>query len=189
VSITSPINGAAFAAGTNITITAIAADSDGTVASVEFHEGTNVLGNVANSPYSFTWNNVAAGTYTLTADATDNLGQKTTSGSVTITVTAGPSQPVSITSVLASTNALTLTWTGGAAPYLVQMKSNLSDTNWFDVMTTTNQSAIVARARQPRFLRIADQASETVTPFTVAMNGAAGAAHPRDNQRFRAWGS
>jgi len=74
---------------------------------------------------------------------------------------------------LASTNALTLTWTGGAAPYLVQMKSNLSDTNWFDVMTTTNQSALVARVGSQAFFQIADQASTTVTPFTVAMNGAA----------------
>jgi chitinase len=55
VSITGPINGDAFAAGTNITITAIAADSDGTVASVEFHEGANVLGTAASSPYSLIW--------------------------------------------------------------------------------------------------------------------------------------
>ena len=173
VSITSPTNGEAFTAGTNIIITAVATDSDGTIASVEFHEGTNVLGTVTNSPYSFTWNNVSAGTNTLTAVATDNLGLKTSSDSVAITVVAAPSQPINITTPLATNNAITLTWAGGTGPYLVQMKSTLSDTNWFDVMTTTNQSAIVARVGSHAFFRINDQASATVTPFTVAMNGAA----------------
>ena len=41
------------------------------------------------APYSFTWSGVAAGTYTLTAKATDNGGATATSSPVTVTVTGG----------------------------------------------------------------------------------------------------
>ena len=91
VSITSPANNATFTAGANITINATAADSDGTVTSVAFYQGSTLLGTDITSPYTFTWNGVAAGSYVLTAKATDNSGATTTSAAVNITVNAsGP---------------------------------------------------------------------------------------------------
>src|SRR6476646_1841136 len=86
VSITSPANGATFTAPANITINATASDSDGTVTKVDFYQGTTLLGTDTTSPYSFARNNVAAGTYSLTAKATDNGGAITTSSAVSITV-------------------------------------------------------------------------------------------------------
>jgi len=87
VGITSPAEGATFAAGSDITISANAGDSDGTVSKVEFFEGANKLGeDTSGSPFSFTWNDVAPGSYTLSAKATDNDGATTTSDPVHITV-------------------------------------------------------------------------------------------------------
>ena len=43
----------------------------------------------SSSPFQATWTNVQAGTYSLTAVATDNSNATTTSAAVTITVTAG----------------------------------------------------------------------------------------------------
>ena len=88
VSISNPAEGANFPSGSNITITADAAD-DGTVTKVEFFEGANKLGEDATgpSPYSFTWMNVSPGSYTLSAKATDNDGATATSDPVHITVT------------------------------------------------------------------------------------------------------
>jgi GH18 family chitinase/chitodextrinase len=86
VSIQSPANGASLAAG-NITITAAASDSDGSIAKVEFYQGTTKLGEDTSTPYSFNWTNVAAGSYALTARATDNLNAVATSATVNITVT------------------------------------------------------------------------------------------------------
>ncbi len=86
VSITSPSNGATFTAPANITINATAADSDGTISKVEFFQGATKLGEDLTSPYSFAWNGVAAGSYALTAKATDNGGAITTSSTVNITV-------------------------------------------------------------------------------------------------------
>jgi glucose/arabinose dehydrogenase/regulation of enolase protein 1 (concanavalin A-like superfamily) len=91
VSITSPTSGATFTAGGSITITANATDTDATpVASVAFYANngtTNALvGTVTSSPYTFTWTNVAAGSYSLTAVATDTANLSTTSAAVPVTV-------------------------------------------------------------------------------------------------------
>ncbi|UYZ63110.1 glycosyl hydrolase family 18 protein [Hymenobacter weizhouensis] len=90
VSISSPANNATFAAGTGIDINVSAADANGTVAKVEFFQGTTKLGEDMSSPFSFRWTGAAAGTYSLTAKATDNQGATTTSAAVAVTVTAAP---------------------------------------------------------------------------------------------------
>jgi len=89
VSITSPANGATFAAPATVTINANASDSDGSVTKVEFYQGATKLGEDSSSPYSTTWSSVAAGTYSLTAVATDDDGAATSSSPVSITVTGG----------------------------------------------------------------------------------------------------
>jgi len=86
VSITSPSNGAAFGAPATISITATAADSDGTVSKVDFYNGSMLLGTDSTSPYSYTWNNVGTGAYSLTAKATDNSNNVTISSMVNFVV-------------------------------------------------------------------------------------------------------
>ncbi|WP_315824571.1 Ig-like domain-containing protein [Paraflavitalea speifideaquila] len=90
VSITSPANNASFTAPASVTINANASDADGTVSLVEFFNGSTKLGEDASAPYSFSWTGVAAGSYTLTAKATDNNSGATTSSPVNITVQAAP---------------------------------------------------------------------------------------------------
>ena len=94
VSITSPANNATFTAPASVTINATAADADGTVSKVEFFNGATKLGEDASSPYSFAWTNVAAGTYTLTARATDDKTGTTTSNAITIVVSNPNAAPV-----------------------------------------------------------------------------------------------
>ena len=86
VSITAPATNTGFAQGSAITITASASDGDGTVTKVEFFSGTTKLGEDATAPYSYTWNNAAVGSYSITAKATDNSGSSTTSEAITIRV-------------------------------------------------------------------------------------------------------
>ncbi len=88
VAITSPAPGAAFTAPATITIQASASDSDGTVSRVEFYAGGTLLGSDAGSPYSFTWNNVSSGSYSLSAKAVDSGGATAVSASVAVTVNA-----------------------------------------------------------------------------------------------------
>ncbi|MEO8387807.1 Ig-like domain-containing protein [Polaromonas sp.] len=99
VSITSPANGASFVAPASIAINANAADSDGTVSKVDFYNGATLLGTSTAAPYSFVWPDVSAGSYSITARATDNNGAVTTSGVIGITVAAANVPPtVSLTS-------------------------------------------------------------------------------------------
>ncbi|MBG8554197.1 Ig-like domain-containing protein [Hymenobacter guriensis] len=93
VGLTAPANGASYTAPATITLGATATDNV-SVAKVEFFNGSTKLGEDLTAPYSYTWGSVAAGTYTLTAKATDNAGLTATSAAATVTVTAAP--PVGI---------------------------------------------------------------------------------------------
>ena len=90
VSITAPSNGATFTVGSNITVSANASDSDGSVTSVQFFNGSTSLGTDTSSPYSISISNASAGTYNLTAVAKDNNNATTTSAAVSVTVVSSP---------------------------------------------------------------------------------------------------
>jgi hypothetical protein len=96
VNLTNPANNTGFTAGSTIAIAASATDSDGTIAKVEFFQGTTKLGEDLASPYTFSWANVSAGNYSLTAKATDNQNAITASGTITIVVTNPNKAPVAI---------------------------------------------------------------------------------------------
>lgn len=95
VTLVSPADGATFKAGTNIQLRAEAFDAQGsgTIAKVEFFlQGWGKLGEATRPPYTFTGGSAPAGTYTLTATATDAGGLSATSAPLNITilpVTAG----------------------------------------------------------------------------------------------------
>ncbi|MBO0930591.1 cellulase family glycosylhydrolase [Fibrella aquatilis] len=93
VALSSPANNATFTAPATVALTANAADADGTVAKVEFFSGATKLGESLATPYAYNWTNVTAGTYALTAKATDNKGATTTSATVTITIKSGSTPP------------------------------------------------------------------------------------------------
>ncbi|AHJ98378.1 Ig-like domain-containing protein [Hymenobacter swuensis] len=69
-----------------LALTATAADADGSVAKVEFFNGTTKLGEDTSAPYQLSWTPTTAGTVSLTAKATDNAGATTTSAAVGVTV-------------------------------------------------------------------------------------------------------
>lgn len=105
VTLTTPSAGDAFTAPAAITLAASASDADGTVARVEFYANGQPVGSAAASPYTVTWSNVAAGSYSLTAIARDDDGAATTSAPVTITVSAPPPPPPQPTRVAFSPSA------------------------------------------------------------------------------------
>jgi len=94
VNITSPANNATFVANSDITITATASTPTGTISKVEFFNGSIKLGQDLTSPYTFVWNNVPAGSYSLTAKATNSQNAVTTSAVVSILVSVPSTPPV-----------------------------------------------------------------------------------------------
>jgi hypothetical protein len=75
-----------FTAPAAIPLSATASDADGTIARVDFYAGSTLLGTDTSNPYGLSWNNVIAGSYSLTAVARDNAGATTVSSTRDITV-------------------------------------------------------------------------------------------------------
>jgi regulation of enolase protein 1 (concanavalin A-like superfamily) len=96
VVITSPASGATLTAPATINIAASASDAGGSIAQVQFFAGSTLLGTDTTSPYTFSWTNVAAGSYSLKAVARDNLGATRTSAAVTVTVASSTGPPTKV---------------------------------------------------------------------------------------------
>jgi glucose/arabinose dehydrogenase len=89
VALTAPADNSSGTTGTPITLTATAADGDGSVTGVEFFEnGTKIGATDQTAPYSVSWTPATLGTRSLTARATDNSGAQTTSTVVSVTINA-----------------------------------------------------------------------------------------------------
>ena len=92
---------------------AIANDADGTISKVEFYNGSTLLVTERYIPYTYTWNNVPAGNYVLTAKAYDNSGLVTTSASVSVVVASVVTQNAPTVSITNPVN--NAKYTGPAA--------------------------------------------------------------------------
>jgi len=76
----------------NITLTADASDSDGSVAQVDFYVNGQYYSSDSTVPYATDWNASTPGAYVLTAVATDLQNSSTTSANVAVTVGDNPDQ-------------------------------------------------------------------------------------------------
>jgi regulation of enolase protein 1 (concanavalin A-like superfamily) len=123
VALTAPAGGTTLTAGTSLSISAAASDSDGTISRVDFYAGTTLIGSDATSPYQVAWSSVPVGTYSLTAVAVDNDGAKTTSPSVTVTAQSAANQPPAVT-LTSPANGATYT-----APASMALTASASDPN------------------------------------------------------------
>lgn len=100
VVITTPATASSYTAGTAITIGGSAADSDGTVTKVQFFVNGVAYGAPSTiAPYSVVWTPAAAGTYVLSAQATDDSGNVGgTVSSVSVTIKSNGAPTVAMTS-------------------------------------------------------------------------------------------
>ncbi|GAB3225092.1 PQQ-dependent sugar dehydrogenase [Spirosoma arcticum] len=86
VTIASPTANATFAANSTVAINANVTSTGAAISNVEFFQGTTKLGEDPTAPYTFSWANVAAGSYSLTAKVTNAESQSAVSTPVPITV-------------------------------------------------------------------------------------------------------
>jgi RHS repeat-associated protein len=81
ISLTAPVSGASYLVGDTIPLAATASAASGsTVTQVEFYSYSStasheLIGRATTNPFIATWNNLVAGDYALTAEATDNGGR------------------------------------------------------------------------------------------------------------------
>lgn len=88
VSISNPSKGSKYEENASIIVDAVASDPDGTIIKVEFYSGTDKLVELTSAPFSYTWKDIEAGSYSIRAIATDNLNATTTSSPVEFEVAA-----------------------------------------------------------------------------------------------------
>ncbi|MBX7052500.1 MAG: T9SS type A sorting domain-containing protein [Flavobacteriales bacterium] len=96
VTISSPLSSDIFIAPQIVTIVAAANDTDGNIQQVEFYVNGSSIGVDLTAPYSMEWTS-EVGTADITAIATDNLGESTTSLEVSITIADPNALPYAIT--------------------------------------------------------------------------------------------
>ncbi|WP_241564533.1 glycoside hydrolase family 48 protein [Nonomuraea polychroma] len=148
VSLTSPTAGQRFTAPATVPIAANASDPDGTISKVDFYQGSTLLGTDTSAPYSYSWQNVAAGSYSITAKATDNGGATKTSDPVGITVApdTGPALVVSPTTLSVPEE--------GQAGFTVKLSQ----------APTSNVTVSAARASGDADITVVPPATKTFTP-------------------------
>jgi RHS repeat-associated protein len=88
VNLTSPTAGQTLITPATLTVSATATDTAGPITQVAFYNGSTLIGTVTQAPYSITLPSIAVGSYSITAQASDNLGNAQTSAPVTVTVNA-----------------------------------------------------------------------------------------------------
>lgn len=118
VALLSPADLSIFTAPANVTLSATASDSDGTVASVHFFTGSTFLGSVTSQPYDLPVT-LAAGWHQITVRAIDDLGRSNSTPVVSLLVNSNRTVAVSgltfSPSVSTVTVGDTITFTGLAS--------------------------------------------------------------------------
>jgi regulation of enolase protein 1 (concanavalin A-like superfamily) len=185
VSLTSPSAGATFTAPASITLGAAASDTDGTIAVVDFYQGSTLIGSDASSPYGATWSGVAAGSYQLTAIARDDDGATQTSAAAVVTVTAAANQPpsVSVSSPVSGTSyvapaSVTVTATAGDTDGTVMNVEFYRGSTLIGSDTTSPYSAVWTGAMPGSYslmARAVDDDGATLTSTSVPITVTAAA--------------
>jgi len=134
--LTSPANGDVLRQPGTVDIQAIAADADGSVASVAFYADGNRIGEVTNAPYRWSWPLPPSGVHVVYAAAADNSGLIATSPASTFTIL-----PLELTlparAVVDGRFQLAFQATTGQR-YRIESSTNLVD--WLPVATVTAES-------------------------------------------------
>jgi len=96
INLTSPTNGASFRDPATINLAASVTAHGHTVTKVQFYNGVILLGEDTATPYGLSWNNVTAGSYSLTARTVYDTNATIDSAAVKITVGDRPLPPLAL---------------------------------------------------------------------------------------------
>lgn len=202
VTLTEPANGATFSAGSNITVSANASDSDGSIARVEFFRGSVSLGIDTTAPYSVVWPNATAGSQAFRAVATDNANASTSSATATVTVTTtvptdttAPSVPGGLASPSQTASSIVLSWsastdTGGSglAGYDVYRNGGLVGSPTSPSYTDAGLAASTTYTYRVRARDNAGNVSAQGTQVSAATKAGGGGGSKRVIAYFVQWG-
>jgi plastocyanin len=167
VTVTNPISGTVIAAPAAFTFGANASDSDGSVTNVQLRQSGAILTNRAAKPYTFAISNLASGSYTFTAIASDNLGAKATN-SVSITVNDLP--------LVAITNPATGAVLSAPATLTIRASASDSDGSVTNVQFLQGTTLLTNRASAPYTVTVSNLVTSNYTFSAIAADNRNGKA-------------
>jgi subtilisin family serine protease len=88
ISLTTPLDRTSYPTSAAIKLQALASDTDGSIARVEFYADSALIGTDTAPPYTATWTTTSAGSHVLTAIAIDDTALQTVSSAVSVTIAA-----------------------------------------------------------------------------------------------------
>jgi len=154
----SPGSGTVYAAPANVTLRASAAGNSALVTNVQFKVGATILTNLTAAPYSAVASNLPAGSYTLSAIATDSNGMLATN-TVNVTVVTPVTTTIGGLASLAQSQFQLSYLVNTGLTYVVQLSTNLAAGHWVTIATnvaTTNPVVFVDphATNSPAFYRV-----------------------------------
>ena len=160
VAITSPVQNQNFTAPVNILIEATASTTSGTIAKVEFFDGSVKIGEDTTAPYSLQWNNVIASlpSHVLTAKATTSLG------------VVGNSEPVALNVVSPTHPQLTITSPANGANFTAPATVTINATATPEGSSTITR-VVFTQSYQPLHEDTAPPYSHTITGLLHGTHG------------------
>lgn len=144
VTLSSPTNGQAFTVAANITLTANVVPNGQSVSAIQFYQGATLLGQATTAPYTYTWNYVPAGNYSLTAIAVYGGG---TTASPAVGIYVGIATNAPNLSFSAANGTLQLSWPLDHTGWELEAQTNSEavglSTNWTILSASTSTNAMV----------------------------------------------
>ena len=97
--LTSPTSGSTYTAPATMNLAATVAANGHSITSVQFYNGTTLIGEDTTVPYARTWSSVPAGTYSLTARLVYDGGSTLTTPAATVLVGSPRNSPPTISTI------------------------------------------------------------------------------------------
>ncbi len=137
IALTAPANNATFTTPATVNLAATVTTNNNLINGVKFYfNSTNLIGQVTNTPYIYSWNNVSAGNYNVTAQVIYNNSSSITSAVVNIAVTnpPPPATPLNLSATTTNTQVM-LAWTASAGAASYNVKSSTTNGGAYTVIT------------------------------------------------------
>lgn len=140
IALTSPANNSSYTAPAAIPLAATVTPNGHTITKVQFYNGSTLLAESTVAPYAYTWSNVAAASYALSARAIYDSGSTVSSSTTTVTVAPLPPPPTTSVTFASTSGSLSgpyLTSNGAVSQSTTTTVSN----GWRGVYTFTISSS------------------------------------------------
>ncbi|MEN9355090.1 MAG: hypothetical protein RL318_2415 [Fibrobacterota bacterium] len=176
VALTSPVVGVSLTAPATLTLTATASDADGSVKSVAFFAGTQLLGTATASPWSVSAASIPAGTHSVVAVATDNSGLTRVSDFVTLTVASSAPVFTSGKSLSVSENTVAVVKVVATSPSGKVVSYSIAGGEDSAFFTVGNATGELVFAKAPDFEKPSDNGADNIYKVNVSAADGAGTA-------------